>query len=154
MPPREGKEIGWSRIPVERGKFMVGLSARQKAGSSRLETLGMTNQLLLSKTTEQVTLFPLFRSRLGQRLQFLLVFLHLAGFVHLIAEVAEEEAEDLRLFVLHEAVADLVFLGGKIGVGGGLALGHGENCSRGGASYGTADFAGFQRKCHRGGTGH
>jgi hypothetical protein len=53
----------------------------------------------------------------GQRFHFLLVDLDLAGLLHLIAQVGPRKAQKFLLLTLQERIANLIALGGEIGIG-------------------------------------
>src|SRR5579859_216779 len=79
----------------------------------------------------------------AERLQFLVVALNLAGLGHLVNEIRYEEAKTLLLLGLHQSVANLVALGGKVRVRGRLVF---EQLKYGrirATIDGTADFSGL-----------
>src|SRR6266496_1740765 len=94
-------------------------------------------------------LLTLFRSRPGQCLQFGLIDFDFAGFFQALAEGFEIQAESLILLLLHQAVANLVFFGYEILLGGSLALLHAEHGAIVSAVDWTADFSRFQREGNR-----
>src|SRR5260370_37137933 len=95
-----------------------------------------------------------FASRAGQRLQFVLVDLDLARFLHLIAQVGHKQSEQLLLLPLDQRVSNLIALRGEVSVRWRLNLKHGNDDSIGAAVDGPADVARLHAECNRSLSGH
>src|SRR5215471_19466325 len=111
MPPRAGSEVGCRRIPVARGKgirrlymeFVRFLTLRVSPGNA-------------TPNPGVVVLEALFPTTLTFRqvLHLLFVDLDLPRLLHLLPEVRQEHAEEILLFAVQEAIADLIFFRGEV----------------------------------------
>src|SRR5580692_1091039 len=124
MPPREGNDVGCSRMPAARANDMSPpLHSRFAAGA-------------------------------GQRFEFVFVSLDLAGLGHLVDQVRDEEAKTLLLLALQELVANLIALGGVVGFRRKLALEYLKHDSISAIADRAADFPGFHSEGNGCLTGH
>src|SRR5438128_10338399 len=89
-----------------------------------------------------------------QSLHFFLVDFYLAGLLHLLAQVGDEQAKQLVLLLLQQRISNFVFLGCEVGVRGLLLLEHLEDRTIRSAVDRTADLALFQAEGCRWRTGH
>src|ERR1700722_10079289 len=81
-----------------------------------------------------------------QSFHFFLVDLDLPRLLHLVAKARNEKAEKFLLLALQQRVADLIALGGIIGVGGLVILQQRKDHAVRAAGDGTADVSGLHRK--------
>src|SRR5271169_409597 len=124
MPPREGNDVGCNRMPAARGK----------------DISPPLHSLLAAAATQRFDLF--------------LVSLDLSSFRHLIDQAGNEKSEALLLLADEELVADLIALGGIVGVRRLLVLEHREDHAVGAAADWTADLSRLHSEGHRGRSGH
>src|SRR5438477_11814868 len=139
MPPRAGSEVGCRRIPVARGKRIRRLYIEFVKISYAESVPGQCNTAPGGRRLE--ALFPTTLT-FRQVLHLLFVDLDLPRLLHLLPEVRQEHAEEILLFVVQEAIADLIFFGGEVLFRGLLLFEHGEHDAVGSGSDGTADLAG------------
>src|ERR1700683_3172276 len=103
MPPREGSDVGCNKIPAERGNGM------QRGLSSEPREMWFS---LFSKRQ----LDSRFVLWMRQRLHFFLIDFDFARLLHLIAHVVHKQSEEFLLLALQQLLANLVALGGEVGI--------------------------------------